>query len=38
VRRLRRLEKENRPLKAIEQALDLRALKHVLAKDGYGPR
>jgi hypothetical protein len=34
------LEEENRRLKAIvaDQALDLRALKDVLAKNGYGPR
>jgi putative transposase len=40
MRRLRQLEEENRRLKAIvaEQALDLRALKDVLAKNGYGPR
>jgi putative transposase len=40
VRRLRQLEEENRRLKAIvaDQALDLRALKDVLAKNGYGPR
>jgi putative transposase len=37
---LRQLEEENRRLKAIvaDQALDLRALKDVLAKNGYGPR
>ncbi len=40
LRRLRQLEEENRRLKSIvaEQALDLRALKDVLAKNGYGPR
>jgi putative transposase len=40
IRRLRQLEEENRRLKAIvaNQALDLRALKDVLAKNGYGPR
>jgi putative transposase len=40
MRRLRQLEEENRRLKAIvaEQALDLRALKDVLANNGYGPR
>ena len=40
LRRLRQLEEENRRLKAIvaDQALDLRALKEVLAKNGYGPR
>ena len=40
VRRLRQLEEENRRLKAIvaDQALDIRALKDVLAKKGYGPR
>jgi len=39
-KRLRSLEEENRRLKAIvaDQALDLRALKDVLAKNGYGPR
>jgi putative transposase len=39
MRRLRQLEKENRRLKAIvaNQALDIRALKDVLAKNGYGP-
>jgi putative transposase len=38
--RLRQLEDENRRLKAIvaDQALDIRALKDVLAKNGYGPR
>jgi putative transposase len=37
MRRLRQLEEENRRLKAIvaDQALDLRALKDVLAKNGY---
>ena len=40
LRRLRQLEDENRRLKAIvaDQALDLRVLKDVLAKNGYGPR
>ena len=40
MRRLRQFEEENRRLKAIvaEQALDIRALKDVLAKNGYGPR
>jgi putative transposase len=40
MRRLRQLEEENRRLKSIvaDQALDLRALKDVLAKTGYGPR
>jgi len=40
MRRLRLLEDENRRLKAIvaDQALDIRALKDVLAKNGYGPR
>jgi putative transposase len=40
LRRLRQLEEENRRLKAIvaDQALDLRALKDLLAKNGYGPR
>jgi len=40
MRRLRQLEEENRRLKAIveDQALELRALKDVLAKNGYGPR
>lgn len=40
MRRLRQLEEENRRLKAIvaDQALHLRALKDVLAKNGYGPR
>jgi len=40
VRRLRQLEEENRRLKSIvaDQALDIRALKDVLAKNGYGPR
>jgi putative transposase len=38
--RLRQREKENRRLKSIlaNQALDIRALKDVLAKNGYGPR
>lgn len=40
LRRLRQLEDENRRLKTIvaDQALDIRALKDVLAKNGYGPR
>jgi putative transposase len=40
MRRLRQLEEENRRLKSIvtDQALDIRALKDVLAKNGYGPR
>jgi putative transposase len=40
MRRLRQLEEENRRLRSIvaDQALDLRALKDVLAKNGYGPR
>jgi len=40
LRRLRQLEEENRQLKGIvaDQALDLRALKDVLTKNGYGPR
>jgi putative transposase len=40
MRRLRQLEEENRRLKSIvaDQALDLRVLKDVLAKNGYGPR
>ena len=40
MRRLRQLEEENRRLKSIaaDQALDLRALKDVLAKNGHGPR
>jgi len=40
LRRLRQLEEENGRLKGIvaEQALDIRALKDVLAKNGYGPR
>lgn len=40
MRRLRQLEAENRRLKSIvaDQALDIRALKDVLAKNGYGPR
>jgi putative transposase len=39
LRRLRHLEEENRRLKAIvaDEALDIRALKDVLAKNGYGP-
>jgi putative transposase len=40
MRRLRQLEDENRRLNAIvaDQALDIRAPKDVLAKNGYGPR
>jgi len=40
MRRLRQLEEENRRLKSIvaDQVLDMRALKDMLAKDGYGPR
>lgn len=40
LRRLRQLEEENRRLKGIvaDQALDIRALKDVLTKNGYGPR
>jgi putative transposase len=40
MRRLRQLEEENRRLKSIvaDQALDIRVLKDVLAKNGYGPR
>jgi putative transposase len=40
MRRLRQLEEENRRLKSIvaDQALDLRVLKDILAKNGYGPR
>jgi putative transposase len=40
MRRLRQLEEENRRLKGIvaDQALDIRALKDVLAKNGSGPR
>jgi len=40
MRRLRQLADENRRLKSIvaDQALDIRALKDVLAKNGYGPR
>jgi putative transposase len=40
LRRLRQLEEENRRLKSTvaDQALDPRALKDVLAKNGYGPR
>ena len=39
LRRLRQPEDENRRLKAIvaDQALNLRALKDVLAKNGYSP-
>jgi putative transposase len=39
MRRLRQLEEENRRLKSIvaDQALDIRALKDVLSKNGYGP-
>lgn len=38
--RLRQLEEENRRLKSIvaDQALDIRALRDMLAKNGYGPR
>ena len=40
VSEMRQLEEENRRLKSIvaDQALDIRALKDVLAKNGYGPR
>jgi putative transposase len=40
MRRLRQLEEEKRRLKSIvaDQALDIRALKDVLSKNGYGPR
>jgi putative transposase len=40
MRRLRQLEEENRRLKSIvaDQALDIWALKDVLARNGYGPR
>ena len=40
MRRLRQLEDENRRLNAIvaDQALDIRAPKDVLAKNGYGLR
>ena len=40
LRRLRQLDDENRRLKSIvaDQALDIRALKDVLAKNGYSPR
>ena len=40
MRRLRQLEEENRRLKSIvaDQALDIRALKDMLSKNGYGPR
>ena len=40
MRQLRQLEEENRRLKSIvaDQALDIRALKDVLAKNGYGLR
>ena len=40
LRRLRQLDDENRRLKSIvaDQALDIRALKDVLAKNGCGPR
>src|SRR5260370_27730217 len=40
MRRLRQLEEENRRLKSIvaDPALDIRALKDVLSKNGYGPR
>jgi len=39
-RRLRQLEEQNRRLKSIlaGQAPDIRALKDVLAKNGYGAR
>jgi putative transposase len=40
MRRLRQLEEENWRPKSImaDQALDIRALKDVLAENGYGPR
>jgi putative transposase len=40
MRRLRELEEENRRLKSIvaDQALDVWALKNVLAKNGCGPQ
>ena len=40
MRSLHQLEHENRRLKSIvtDQALEIRALKDVLAKNGYGPR
>ena len=40
MRRLGQLEEENRRLKSMvaDQALDIRARKDVLAKNGYGPR
>ena len=40
LRRLRQFEEESRRLKSIvaDQALDIRALKDVLVKNGYGPR
>ena len=40
MRRLRQLEEENRRVKSIvaDQALDIRALKDMLSKNGYGPR
>ena len=40
MRRLRQLEEENRRLKVIvaDPALEIRALKDVLAKNGHGPR
>jgi putative transposase len=40
LRRQRQLEEKNRRLKSIvaDQALDRRALKDVLVKNGYGPR
>jgi putative transposase len=40
LRRLRQLEEENRRLKTIvaDQALDIRALRDVLQKNGYSPR
>ena len=40
MRRLRQLEEENRRLKVVvaDPALEIRALKDVLAKNGHGPR
>jgi putative transposase len=38
MRRLRQLEEENRRLKSIVADQALRALKDVLAKNGYSPR
>jgi putative transposase len=40
LRRLRQLEEENQRLKGIvaDQAVDIRVLKDVLAKNGYGPK